>query len=226
MAIGVVFARPTCTVIAPWLCRGHAIIHAIIAPLSHIFAPSVVIVRVVVGWLAPHHMCHWVGLTSEWWWRLAVGVHVWEWQKKKGLAEAESAAWESVAFAHQPPPLLQGQHCRHAIHHTTTPCPLAPTPPTAAGLWPLKDIPKSPWPPLPPLSSTQPVAATSNPSPRTSSPPPPPLTVCKSCRNATTAWHATPTAMTPTTTVKRRREQHGGRNNGDAGKANNDGDGV
>ncbi|KAH8982245.1 hypothetical protein EDB86DRAFT_2971587, partial [Lactarius hatsudake] len=57
-----------------------------------------------------------VGLALEWWWWLAVRVHVWEWRwwasvevggghggqrhtrlgKKKGLAEAESGAWETV----------------------------------------------------------------------------------------------------------------------------------
>ncbi|KAH9014261.1 hypothetical protein EDB84DRAFT_1443927, partial [Lactarius hengduanensis] len=221
--------------LAPWSCRGRAIV-------------------------APHLR--------------AIGGH----HKKKGLAEAESAAWESIAFAHRPPPLLQGQHCGHAILHTTTPCPLAPTPPATAGLRPLKDTPKSPWlpppplsstqpvaaasnpsprtsspppPPLtarksrrnatatppaaaglrplkeipkspwpPPLSSTQPVAAASNPSPRTSSPPPPPLTARKSRRNATATRRATPTATTPTTTVTRWREQHRGRNDGDAAAGN------
>ncbi|KAH9163467.1 hypothetical protein EDB89DRAFT_557425 [Lactarius sanguifluus] len=71
-----------------------------------------------------------------------------------------------IAFARGPPPLLQGQHRRgHAIHHTTTPCPLAHPP--AAGLRPiiLRYVffvfcfcvtgPKSPSPPLPPPCSTQ-----------------------------------------------------------------------
>ncbi|KAH8977251.1 hypothetical protein EDB86DRAFT_2838168 [Lactarius hatsudake] len=57
-----------------------------------------------------------VGLASEWWWWLAVRLHVWEWWwwasmevggghggqrhtrlgKKKGLVEAESGVWETV----------------------------------------------------------------------------------------------------------------------------------
>ncbi|KAH9023003.1 hypothetical protein EDB85DRAFT_1895011 [Lactarius pseudohatsudake] len=96
-----------------------------------------------------------------------------------------------------PPPLTARKSRRNATA----------TPPAAAGLRPLKDI-------------TQPMAAASNPSPRTSSPPPPPLTVHKSRRNATATRHATPTATTPTTTVTRRREQHRGRNDGDAAAGN------
>ncbi|KAH9024853.1 hypothetical protein EDB84DRAFT_1440576 [Lactarius hengduanensis] len=126
-------------------------------------------------------------------------------------------------FARGPPPLLQGQDRRgHAIHHTTTPY-----------LSPRRRLRLH-------LAAHKPVAAASNPSPRTSPPPPPPLTARKSRRNATSARarknrrsatsarRATPTATTPTptTTVTRRREQHRGRNDGDAGEADDDGEGV
>ncbi|KAH9023859.1 hypothetical protein EDB84DRAFT_1616365 [Lactarius hengduanensis] len=213
---------------------------AVVAPSSRcchtIFVPSVV----VVVRLAPRHVRRRVGLALEWWWWLAVGVHVWEWRrwwasKKKSLAEAESAAWESIAFAHGLPPLLQGQHHGHAIHHTTMPCPLPPSP-AAAGLRPIKDtffLPKSLWPPLPPLCSTQ-----------ACGPPPPthrhaqvrrhhhPLQRTRAAANAPP--HArNPTATTPHTARNLHRyntnddgdarEQHGGRNNGDA---DDDGDGM
>ncbi|KAH9079537.1 hypothetical protein EDB83DRAFT_1284936 [Lactarius deliciosus] len=109
-----------------------------------------------------------------------------------------------------PPPLFQGQHRRgHAIHHTTMPCPLAPTPPATAGLRPIilryifflcYDLSPRHCLCLH-LAAHKPVAAASNPSPRTSLPPPPPLTARKSRHNATPTWRATPTATTPTTTV-------------------------
>ncbi|KAH9010020.1 hypothetical protein EDB84DRAFT_1445999 [Lactarius hengduanensis] len=115
---------------------------------------------------------------------------------------------------HADPPLLQGQHrCGHAIHHTTTPCSLAPTPLAAAGLRHYIKIPKSPSPPPPPPCSIQ--ARGRRLQPIATPPPPPPLTARKSRHNATPTWRATPTATTPTTTVTRQREQHGGRNAGE-----------
>ncbi|KAH8981119.1 hypothetical protein EDB86DRAFT_2977418 [Lactarius hatsudake] len=82
--------------------------------------------------------------------------------------------------------VFQGKHCRrHAIHHTTTPCPLAPTFPPLLRRWASAHYIKI---------THNPVAATSNPSPCTSPlPPPPPLTACKNHRNATPTRHATPT---------------------------------
>ncbi|KAH9034953.1 hypothetical protein EDB85DRAFT_1889474 [Lactarius pseudohatsudake] len=96
-----------------------------------------------------------------------------------------------------PPPLTARKSRRNATA----------TPPAAAGLQPLKD-------------TTQPVVAASNPSPRTSSPPPPPLTARKSRCNTTATRRTTPTATTPMTTVTRQREQHRGRNDGDAAAGN------
>ncbi|KAH9020201.1 hypothetical protein EDB84DRAFT_1441892 [Lactarius hengduanensis] len=187
-AVGVVFARPTRAVIAPWSCRGHAIVRAIIAPLSHIFAPLVVIVRVVVGRLAPRRVRRCVGLASEWWWWLAVGVHVWEW-RRWWTSVGPVAVTVVVLPLHTGHPLYSRDNIA-GTQSTTPPRPVPwpPHPPPLLGFGPLKIhflLPKSPWPPPPPLSSTQPVAAASNPSPRTSSPPPPPLTARKSRRNAT-----------------------------------------
>ncbi|KAH9011047.1 hypothetical protein EDB83DRAFT_2448523 [Lactarius deliciosus] len=91
------------------------------------------------------------------------------------------------------------------------PCPLAPTPPAAAGLRPIilryvfffflcYDL--SPHRCLClHLAAHKPMAAISNPSPHTSPLPPPPLTARKSRHNTTPTWRATPTATTLTTTV-------------------------
>ncbi|KAH9040604.1 hypothetical protein EDB84DRAFT_1646509 [Lactarius hengduanensis] len=132
-----------------------------------------------------------------------------------------------LAFA-RGPPLLQGQHRQRARnpphHHTLF---LGPTPLAAAGLWHYIKIhflfcfvfvfltgAKSPSPPPPPPCSIQ--ARGRRLQPIATPPPPPPLTARKSHHNATPTRRATPTATTPTTTVTRQREQHGGRNAGEA----------
>ncbi|KAH9018103.1 hypothetical protein EDB85DRAFT_2279448 [Lactarius pseudohatsudake] len=119
----------------------------VVAPSSYpgrcraIFAPSVVVLRVVVVRLAPRRV-------------------------------------PRIAFARGPPPLLQANTVA-GTQSTTPPRPVPwPHPRRDAGLRPIK-IPHKP------------VAAASNPSPRTSPPPPPPPTARKSRRNAT------PTACNP-----------------------------
>ncbi|KAH9164755.1 hypothetical protein EDB89DRAFT_1911939 [Lactarius sanguifluus] len=219
-------SRRYCAVVVSLLCRGRTISHGrTVAPWSYCHAVVVPSCRghTVAPWsyrhaiVTPslrhrsesckesscglHHatcrMRRHVGLALEWWWWLAVPVHMWEWRrwwasvevggshrqrhtqlrKKKGLAEAESVAWETVL-------------CSVGKPNSTSP-------------------------PPPPPCSTQAHGSRLQRLPRTSPPPPPPLTACKSCRNATPTWRATPTATTPTTTVMQRREQHGGRNDGD-----------
>ncbi|KAH9014107.1 hypothetical protein EDB85DRAFT_2280667 [Lactarius pseudohatsudake] len=107
-------------VIAPWSCHRRAVVapssyrcRAIVVPLSRrchtIFAPSVVVVRVVVVRLAPRRVRRRVGLASEWWWWLAVRVHVWEWRRWWAsvgpvAVTAESAAWERPKSPSPPPP--------------------------------------------------------------------------------------------------------------------------
>ncbi|KAH9029529.1 hypothetical protein EDB85DRAFT_2147315 [Lactarius pseudohatsudake] len=204
--------------VAPWPCRGCAVVvscvpchhRAVVAPSSRVipssrqFAQSVVVVRVVVVRLAPHRVRRRVGSGG-------------------GGLRSESTCGSGVGDL--------SPRRRLRLH----------------------------------LAAHKPVAAASNPSPRTSPPPPPPLTARKSRRNATSARCAR-TAATPLphgaqeppqrhlrtarnphrydtdtnddgdaaagnsteagTMVMRRREQHGGRNDGDAGEADDDGDGV
>ncbi|KAH9050566.1 hypothetical protein EDB84DRAFT_1433152 [Lactarius hengduanensis] len=223
-----------CTVVVSWSHHRHAVVTPSSRHCHTIFAPSVVI----VVRLAPRRVCRRVGLASEWWWWLAVGVHMWEWRRW----------WASVSPLHTGYPLYSRDSIT-GTQSTTPPCPVpCPPPPAAAGLRPIKDT----FFYLSPcgrlclhFAAHKPVAAASNPSPRTSPPPPPPLTVHKSRRNATATrvqppplqhrhtarnphcyntatQRATSTATTPTTTVTWR-EQHGGRNDGDA---DDDGDGM
>ncbi|KAH9009613.1 hypothetical protein EDB85DRAFT_2282858 [Lactarius pseudohatsudake] len=121
--------------------------HAIVVPLSRrchtIFAPSVVVVRVVVVRLAPRRVRRRVGLASEWWWRLVVRVHMWEWRR-----------WYRLCTRATPStPRTTPSRARNPPHHHTLS--LGPPPRCWASAHYIKIRPKSPSPPPPPPCSTQ-----------------------------------------------------------------------